>query len=51
MDVVLEFVDKHFLTPFVYPPTWAEDDIWRQFASLWLIATVGGALLYLSTAT
>ena len=51
MDYVLSFADKTIFTPHVYPDTWAEDDILRQFISLYVIVCVGGALIYLVPAT
>ncbi|XP_032236898.2 lathosterol oxidase-like [Nematostella vectensis] len=51
MDLVLSFADQHLLTPFIYPKSWPENDIYRQALSLLLIANVGGALLYLGLAT
>ena len=50
MDLVLNFCDKHVLTPYVYPTSWAEDSIARQFLTLYFIAAVGGWLLYFCTA-
>lgn len=47
MDYVLDFADKYFFTPHVYPKTWPEDDIYRQLTSLMAIVTFGGALIYL----
>eukprot|EP00051_Salpingoeca_urceolata_P033907 m.22777 g.22777 ORF g.22777 m.22777 type:complete len:296 (-) comp6947_c0_seq1:130-1017(-) len=51
MDIVLDFMDKHVLTPHVYPESWAEDDMWRQFISLYFITMIGGVLVYLPPAT
>ena len=51
MDVALWFCDQHFLTPYVYPSSLPEDNIWRQLISLNLIVDLGGALLYLITAS
>ena len=51
MDIVLDFTDKHFFTPFVYPASWPEDYWPRQFLTLYLIVLIGGVLLYLSVAT
>jgi len=51
MDVALYYCDKHFFTPYIYPKDWAEDDIWRQFLSLNYIVNIGGAALYLITAS
>lgn len=51
MDLVLEFCDAKFLTPYVYPTSWPEDDIWRQFISLFVITNGGGVLMYLGFAT
>ncbi len=51
MDVVLAFCDRHFLTPYVYPDSWPEEDIWRQLLSLCVIVMISGTLLYLITAS
>ena len=51
MDIALDFCDRHFLTPYVYPKTWPENDTLRQFISLNIITDVGGALMYLITAS
>lgn len=51
MDLVLNVADRYFLSSYVYPLTWQEDDVTRQFISLLLIVNIGGAILYLSVAT
>lgn len=51
MDLVLNVCDEYFFTPYVYPESVPEDNMLRQFVNLWLIACVGGALLYLSFGT
>lgn len=51
MDVVLHYADKYLLTDHVYPTSWPEDDIWRQFLSLMGVVVFGGATLYLVCAT
>ena len=43
--------DKNVLTPYVYPSWLPEDDIRRQILSIFLITSLGGALLYLVTAS
>lgn len=50
MDVVLDVCDEWVLDG-VYPASMPRDDVLRQFASLMLIVTTGGILLYLITAT
>lgn len=50
MDLVLNFCDRHILTPYVYPQSWPEDSITRQFLTLYFITAVGGWLLYFSMA-
>ncbi|XP_064651240.1 lathosterol oxidase-like [Lineus longissimus] len=50
MDIVLNLVDHHFFTPYVYPPTWPEDDPYRQLITLFIIVNMGGYFLYLATA-
>lgn len=51
MDLVLNVLDQHVFTPYVYPTSWPEHDIVRQLISLYLIVVVGGYILYLSLAT
>ncbi|XP_033100015.1 lathosterol oxidase-like [Anneissia japonica] len=51
MDVVLDLCDNYVLTPYVYPESWKEDDIVRQFISLFFITDIGGTLVYLIPAT
>jgi lathosterol oxidase len=51
MDIALAFADKYVFTPYVYPSSWPESDTLRQFISLNIITDIGGALLYLITAT
>ena len=51
MDLVLNVLDANLLTPYVYPETWPEDDIIRQFISLLAVVNMGGYVLYLSIAT
>ena len=51
MDVVLGLTDSYFFTPFVYPESIPEDNVIRQFISLNIVTMVGGALLYLITAS
>ena len=50
MDLVLDVSDKYVLTPYIYPRSWAEDSILRQFISLYFISAIGGWLLYFSMA-
>eukprot|EP00730_Choanoeca_flexa_P015221 TRINITY_DN6936_c0_g1_i3.p1 TRINITY_DN6936_c0_g1~~TRINITY_DN6936_c0_g1_i3.p1 ORF type:complete len:285 (+),score=38.36 TRINITY_DN6936_c0_g1_i3:336-1190(+) len=51
MDLVLDFCDEHVLTPYVYPSSVPEDNIYRQFMSLWVISSIGATLLYLGCST
>ena len=51
MDLILDLCDKNVLTPYVYPSWLPEDDIRRQILSIFLITSLGGALLYLVTAS
>ena len=51
MDIALHYADEYFFDPYVYPDNWPRDNYLRQFASLNLICDVGGALLYLITAS
>lgn len=48
---MLNYADQYFLTPYVYPSSWSEDDPVRQVVSLFLVTNIGGYLLYLITAT
>lgn len=51
MDLVLGGLDKHLLTPYVYPQAWAEDNIFRQLLTLYVLTAVGAWLLYFITAS
>ena len=51
MDVVLDYADRYFFTPYIYPASWPEENVFRQLLSLNIISDAGGALLYLITAT
>jgi len=51
MDVALEFTDRYFFTPYVYPKWLSEGNIWRQLLSLNILVDLGGTLLYLLTAS
>jgi len=51
MDVVLDVCDRHFFTPYVYPASWSEGNVYRQALSLYMITVVGGFLLYLGMAS
>ena len=51
MDVALNLADYYFFTPYIYPASWPEGNVFRQLLSLNIITDVGGALLYLITAT
>eukprot|EP00043_Microstomoeca_roanoka_P014880 m.148341 g.148341 ORF g.148341 m.148341 type:complete len:289 (-) comp16131_c4_seq1:138-1004(-) len=50
MDIVLNVLDEHVLTPYVFPSWIAEDNPYRQLLVLWAVAGLGGGLLYVSTA-
>lgn len=51
MDLALDFLDYHLLTPYVYPTSWPEDNLFRQLLSLYCLTAVGGWLLYIGIAT
>ena len=51
MDLILEKLDTYFLTPYVYPSDWHEDDWKRQLLTLFLLMNVGGWLLYMISAS
>lgn len=47
MDLILEPLDAHFLTPYVYPARIAESDPIRQIITLTTFVTIGGIFLVL----
>ncbi|EMP29027.1 Lathosterol oxidase [Chelonia mydas] len=47
MDLVLNYVDYNFFTPYVYPTTWPEDEPFRQITSLLIVTNLGALVLYL----
>ena len=51
MDLILEKLDNYFLTPYVYPGDWPEDDWKRQLITLFILMNVGGWLLYFISAS
>lgn len=51
MDLVLGAADYYFFTPYVYPATWPEDDIFRQTISLLIVTNLGAYILYFFCAT
>jgi len=51
MDLVLDFLDHYLFTPYIYPTTWPENDLLRQFVSLFLVANFGGVILYFCLAS
>ena len=51
MDYILDFCDRTIFTPHVYPASWPEDDMLRQFLTLFTIVNVGGVFIYLIPAT
>lgn len=51
MDLVLGALDRHLLTPYIYPQSWAEDSVFRQLLTLYVLTAVGGWLLYFITAS
>lgn len=46
MDIVLQYVDYYYFTPYVYPVTWPEDGPMRQFLSLLVVTNLGAVVLY-----
>ncbi len=50
MDLVLGACDRYIFSPYVYPPSWREDDLTRQSLSLFIITMVGGWLMYFTAA-
>ncbi|XP_006148861.1 lathosterol oxidase [Tupaia chinensis] len=51
MDLVLSVADYYFFTPYVYPATWPEDNIFRQTISLLIVTNIGAYILYFICAT
>ena len=51
MDLILDALDGYILTPYVYPSSWPEDNILRQFVSLYIILLCGAGFTYLGMAT
>ena len=51
MDIVLNMMDNHIFTPYLYPDSWPEDDPYRQILSLLIIVIVGGYMVYLIPAS
>ena len=50
MDLVLDVLDRHLLTPYIYPTSWPEDYIIRQAITILAILSIGGIIMYLSFA-
>ena len=46
MDLFVRPLDEYLLTPYVYPETWKEDDIYRQALTIFVFLNVGAVLLY-----
>uniref|UniRef100_A0ABI7ZTD4 Fatty acid hydroxylase domain-containing protein n=1 Tax=Felis catus TaxID=9685 RepID=A0ABI7ZTD4_FELCA len=51
MDLVLSAADYYFFTPYIYPASWPEDDIFRQTISLLIVTNLGAYILYFFFAT
>lgn len=51
MDLVLDKLDQHILTPYVYPETWSEDCLLRQGITMWFVLLVSAWIVYLTAAT
>jgi len=51
MDLVLNAADYYFFTPYFYPASWSEDDIFRQTISLLIVTNLGAYILYFFFAT
>lgn len=51
MDLVLDLLDQYLFTPYVYPATWPENDLFRQLVSLILLTNIGGVIMYLCLAS
>lgn len=51
MDLLLDALDFHLMTPYVYPESWSEQSPLRQYLTLSFMALFGAWLLYISCAT
>lgn len=51
MDLVLNAADYYFFTPYIYPASWPEDNIFRQTISLLIVTNLGAYILYFFFAT
>uniref|UniRef100_A0A673T2M4 Sterol-C5-desaturase n=1 Tax=Suricata suricatta TaxID=37032 RepID=A0A673T2M4_SURSU len=51
MDLVLSAADYYFFTPYIYPASWPEDNIFRQTVSLLIVTNLGAYILYFFFAT
>ncbi|XP_004716327.1 lathosterol oxidase [Echinops telfairi] len=51
MDLVLSVADYYLLTPYAYPASWPEDDIFRQTISLLIVTNIGAFILYFTFAS
>jgi len=51
MDVALNIVDKYISTPYVYPDTWPEDWIMRQFLTLFVFVNLSAFVMYFALST
>ena len=51
MDLVLSIADYYFFTPYIYPATWPEDNIFRQAITLLIVTNLGAFILYFFFAT
>jgi lathosterol oxidase len=47
MDLILQVADRFIFTPYVYPATFSEDNMFRQYITFFTVICVGGSLLYL----
>ena len=51
MDLVLGVADRNLLTPYVYPSSWPEDNIYRQILTLYVITIASAWGVYIVTAS
>ncbi|XDC62847.1 hypothetical protein R6Z07M_014029 [Ovis aries] len=51
MDLVLSIADYYVFTPYIYPATWPEDNIFRQAITLLIVTNLGALILYFFFAT
>lgn len=51
MDLVLDTLDKYLLTPYLYPQSWEEGNVFRQLLTLYVMTALGAWMFYFITAS